>query len=92
MESSNNIDEKIIQVKQQQEEVINKRQYYNNLILDKIKEAIDNNTQFRFQQILWLLNITDNTDRFYEESKNTYNRINIALDRQRKMKEKISEV
>ena len=91
MESSNNIDEKIIQVKQQ-EEVINKRQYYNNLILDKIKEAIDNNKEFRFQQILWLLNITDNTDRFYEESKNTYNRINIALDRQRKMKENIGEV
>lgn len=91
MESSN-IDEKIIHVKQQEEEVINKRHYYNNLILDIIKETIDNNKEFRFQQILWVLNITDNTDRFYEESKNTYNRINIALDRQRKMKEKISEV
>lgn len=51
----------------------NERYKYNKKLLDIISRAIEKYTDLRFIQLLWKLNIVNNEDRFYEESKETYN-------------------
>ena len=64
------------------------RQLCNREILSRIEEVIDKYPDFRFIQILWVLGIINNTpgvsinsspvieDRFYEESADTYEKLN----------------
>lgn len=51
---------------------IENRQMYNNLILEKIIEMVDKNPDLRFGQILNNLGISDS---FYEESKETFEKL-----------------
>lgn len=52
------------------------RQEYNKKILSILTEEINKSPELRFIQILWFLNIVDNTDRFYEEPNKTLEKIN----------------
>lgn len=52
------------------------RYEYNKKILDIIKQEIEKNKDLRFIQLLWNLNIVDHEDRFYEESKETFDKLN----------------
>ena len=52
-----------------------RQRYENNKqILEILKNSIEENKNLRFVQILWMLNIVDNTDRFYEEPTDTLKR------------------
>ena len=53
-----------------------RQRYENNKqILEILKNNIEENKNLRFVQILWMLNIVDNTDRFHEETWVTIKRI-----------------
>ena len=54
---------------------MNNRLYYNLKLLHILKIKINENPDLRFQQILLNLGIEDGNDRFYEESKITYNKV-----------------
>jgi hypothetical protein len=51
------------------------RQEYNKKILAHISEKIDQCSDMRFVQILWALRIDDGQDNFYEESKETLEKV-----------------
>ena len=55
------------------------RQEYNFKILDIIKAKAQEFPNMRFHQLLWLLDISNGEDQFYEESETTLNRINKTL-------------
>ena len=68
-----------------------RQRYENNKqILEILKNNIEENKNLRFVQILWMLNIVDNTDRFYEEPWVTIKRINNTIERNNKIKENIN--
>lgn len=92
MDTTTNPIEKILEEKaiQIQKEQIDKRHEYNIMIMDIIKEYIDKYPNFRFIQLLWLLNIVNNMDRFQEESKLTYEKIKIAIQRMESMQTNIN--
>ena len=48
------------------------RQEYNNKILKALQEIVNAFPDWRFQQILQNIGIADGTDKFYEESRETY--------------------
>lgn len=52
------------------------RYEYNKKILNIIKNEIEKNKDLRFIQLLWNLNIIDHEDHFYEESKETFDKLN----------------
>lgn len=52
------------------------RYEYNKKILNIIKNEIEENKDLRFIQLLWKLNIIDHEDHFYEESKETFDKLN----------------
>jgi hypothetical protein len=62
---------------QEFKEKFKSRQQYNYKCLEKIKEIIERYPDWRFCQIL--SNIGLDQDRFYEESVDTFNRINTIL-------------
>lgn len=51
---------------------MNKRQKYNKEILGALQEIIEAVPNWRFQQIIQNIGISDETDKFYEESNETY--------------------
>ena len=51
---------------------MNKRQKCNREILKALQEAVEAFPDWRFQQILQNIGIADGTDKFYEESRETY--------------------
>lgn len=55
------------------------RQDYNFKILDIIRAKAQEFPDMRFHQLLWLLNISNGEDQFYEESEITLDRINKIL-------------
>lgn len=68
-----------------------RQRYENNKqILEILKNSIEENKNLRFVQILWMLNIVDNTDRFYEEPWITIKRISNTIERNNKIKENIN--
>ena len=68
-----------------------RQRYENNKqILEILKNTIEENKNLRFVQILWMLNIVDNTDRFYEEPWITIKRISNTIERNNKIKENIN--
>ena len=68
-----------------------RQRYENNKqILEILKNNIEENKNLRFVQILWMLNIVDNTDRFYEEPWVTIKRISNTIERNNKIKENIN--
>lgn len=68
-----------------------RQRYENNKqILEILKNNIEENKNLRFVQILWMLNIVDNTDRFPEEPWITIKRINNTIERNNKIKENIN--
>lgn len=68
-----------------------RQRYENNKqILEILKNSIEENKNLRFVQILWMLNIVDNTDRFYEEPWITIKRITNTIERNNKIKENIN--
>lgn len=66
------------------EEKVKKRQESNKKLLTILKEQIINYPNLRFIQILWMLNIIDEEDRFYEESEET---LKIVLKKLNKLQE-----
>ena len=54
---------------------MNNRLYYNLKLLHILRRKINENPDLRFQQLLWNLGIENGNDRFYEESKITYNKV-----------------
>ena len=68
-----------------------RQRYENNKqILEILKNSIEANKNLRFVQILWMLNIVDNIDRFYEEPWVTIKRISNTIERNNKIKENIN--
>lgn len=68
-----------------------RQRYENNKqILEILKNSIEENKNLRFVQILWMLNIVDNTDRFHEEPWVTIKRITNTIERNNKIKENIN--
>ena len=68
-----------------------RQRYENNKqILEILKNSIEENKNLRFVQILWMLNIVDNIDRFYEEPWVTIKRISNTIERNNKIKENIN--
>lgn len=59
-------------------------------IIAFIKEYIDNNPNLRFIQVLWLLDITNQQDRFNEEPQVTLKRIEHRLEQINQMKENMN--
>ena len=55
---------------------IQSRSRYNTLLIEKVSAYLNKHPELRFIQALWALGIIDGTDKFYEESIVTYNRIN----------------
>ena len=51
---------------------MNKRQKYNKEILEALQEIVEAVPNWRFQQIIQNIGISDETDKFYEESNETY--------------------
>ena len=51
---------------------MNKRQKYNREILKALQEIVETIPDWRFQQILQNIGIADGTDKFFEESRETY--------------------
>ena len=51
---------------------MNKRQKYNKEILEALQEIVEAVPNWRFQQIIQNIGISDGTDKFYEESNKTY--------------------
>lgn len=51
---------------------MNKRQKYNREILKALQEIVEAVPDWRFQQILQNVGIVNDTDKFYEESRETY--------------------
>jgi hypothetical protein len=63
-------------------EEIERRQYYNKLILESLSYLVDKYPDMRFGQLLWSTKILEQSgneikDPFYEESKATWNRMEI---------------
>ena len=54
---------------------MNNRLYYNLKLLHILRRKINANADLRFKQLLWNLGIENRNDRFYEESKITYNKV-----------------
>ena len=63
--------DELIKLKDKHEEIIKNRQKSNKKLLTILKEYITKYSNFRFIQLLWLLGIVNNKDRFYEESAQT---------------------
>lgn len=52
------------------------RYNYNKKILTLLEKEIENNKEIRFMQLMYNIGIVgEEQDRFYEESKSTYNKI-----------------
>lgn len=47
----------------------------NQQIINYLLKFITNNPEMRFIQVLWALGIVDNSDRFYEESNTTLEKV-----------------
>jgi len=62
---------------------------YNNKIIKLIKDFIKENPEFRFIQVLTLLGVISNMDRYNEESEITYHRIQAKLLQMKNMKFKV---
>ena len=62
------------------------RQQDNIEILRYLIDEVEKHPELRFIQILWGLNIVDNSDRFYEESCITLNKIKRMIEEQNKVK------
>ena len=73
--------------RKQRQETIDRRHEYNLEIIQLIKEYIDIYPELRFIQLLWLLNVVNNMDRFHEESEITLNKIKATIERITTMKE-----
>lgn len=67
-------DELIQKAIDQHKKYIDAREEYNLKILDYIKEKVNEYPMLRFCQLLELLGLT-NSDKFYEESVETYNNL-----------------
>lgn len=63
-----------------------KNKKYNNKIIRVIKDFIKENPEFRFIQIMTLLGIVSNLDRYNEESETTYKRLQARLLQIKNMK------
>ena len=63
-----------------------KNRKYNNKIIRVIKDFIKENPEFRFIQIMTLLGIVSNLDRYNEESETTYKRLQARLLQIKNMK------
>ena len=63
-----------------------KNKKYNNKIIRVIKDFIKENPEFRFIQIMTLLGIVSNLDRYNEESESTYKRLQARLLQIKNMK------
>lgn len=63
-----------------------KNKKYNNKIIRAIKDFIKENPEFRFIQIMTLLGIVSNLDRYNEESETTYKRLQARLLQIKNMK------
>lgn len=48
---------------------------YNQQIINYLLKFITNNPEMRFIQVLWALGVVDNSDRFYEESNTTLEKV-----------------
>lgn len=53
----------------------NTRYDYNKKILNILSEKIEQCPEMRFIQMLWALGIDDGQDNFYQESKETYEKV-----------------
>ena len=65
------MENKLKQLNKKYEEIIKNRQKSNKKLLTILEEYITKYPNFRFIQLLWLLDIVNNDDRFYEESVET---------------------
>ena len=65
------MENKLKQLNKKHEEIIKHRQKSNKKLLTILEEYITKYPNFRFIQLLWLLDIVNNDDRFYEESEET---------------------
>ena len=63
--------DELTELKDKHEKIIKNRQKSNKKLLTILKEYITKYPNFRFIQLLWLLDIVNNKDRFYEESAQT---------------------
>lgn len=57
----------------------NTRYDYNKKILNILSEKIEQCQDMRFIQILWALGIDDGQDNFYQESKDTYEKVQVNI-------------
>lgn len=48
---------------------------YTQQIINYLLKFITNNPEMRFIQVLWALGVVDNSDRFYEESNTTLEKV-----------------
>ena len=63
--------DELTKLKDKHEKALKNRQESNKKLLTILEEYITKYPNFRFIQLLWLLDIVNNDDRFYEESEET---------------------
>ena len=74
------------------DEVLQKRIKYNNMLLRALKKYVRDNPSFKFIQILHALNIINGRDNWSEEPEITYKRVLRMLEQQKIMRERINDV
>ena len=63
--------DELTKLKDEYEKAVKNRQESNKKLLTLLEEYISKYPNFRFIQLLWLLDIVNDDDRFYEESEET---------------------